>query len=110
MFTEVTPVADAPFDAEATTYDAAFTETIVGKLQRARVWQYLDQCMPALPLNVLEINCGTGTDAYHLASKGNRVTATDASAAMIKQALSKASNQTGSCTFETCAFENLAGR
>ena len=75
----------SPFDTLAETYDADFSSSAIGLMQRKRVWKWL---VPLLnesgrSLNILEINCGTGEDAIRLASMGHRVIATDASAAMI---------------------------
>jgi SAM-dependent methyltransferase len=63
--TSEAPVARA-FDAAAAGYDAAFT------------------------VHVLELGCGTGEDAVWLAERGVRVTATDASPAMLAVAGEKA--------------------
>ncbi|MGE5326918.1 MAG: class I SAM-dependent methyltransferase [Deltaproteobacteria bacterium] len=80
----------APFDACAETYDAVFTESRVGRAQRASVWRELDrQFNPGQ--RILEINCGTCADALHLAESGVRVVACDASGKMISVALSRIS-------------------
>jgi SAM-dependent methyltransferase len=73
----------APFDAAAAGYDAAFTETALGHLLRARVWSWLDRSF-SIGDRVLELGCGTGADAVHLAERGVAVTATDASQAMLE--------------------------
>ena len=62
----------SPFDREAASYDVDFTYTAVGKLQRKRVYHFLAKSLSEKPLQVLEINCGTGEDATWLASRGNR--------------------------------------
>jgi 2-polyprenyl-3-methyl-5-hydroxy-6-metoxy-1,4-benzoquinol methylase len=72
----------APFDALAATYDELFTHSLIGQAQRDMVWKHIDQLWMSGD-RVLELNCGTGEDALHLASKGINVTACDASAAMI---------------------------
>ena len=78
------------FDNAAYSYDVDFTDTIVGRLQRDRVWRYLDQEVPsALSTKVLELNCGTGEDAIYLATKGHDVLATDISIKMIEQSSAK---------------------
>ncbi|MEO5998834.1 MAG: methyltransferase domain-containing protein [Chitinophagaceae bacterium] len=81
----------SPFDIAAETYDKDFTHSLIGQMQRKRVWQFL---MPLLqsyqrPLNILEINCGTGEDALQLAKLGHNVTAMDASEQMILKAKQK---------------------
>jgi SAM-dependent methyltransferase len=78
----------AVFDALAVEYDARFTESMLGRMLRRALWRWLDRAF--LPgQRVLEINCGTGEDAVHLAARGVRVLATDASAAMVELARAK---------------------
>lgn len=79
------------FDSSAKTYDGDFTNTAIGKLQRAQVWNYL---LPLLtsPRNILEINCGTGEDAWVLSFQGHHVLATDVSGEMIEVAKTKLKN------------------
>ncbi|MEW6469568.1 MAG: methyltransferase domain-containing protein [Bacteroidota bacterium] len=71
------------FDEAAKVYDAEFTHSAIGKLQRGRVWHYLSEYLPLRKLSILEVNCGTGEDAIWMARKGHSVTATDISAGMI---------------------------
>lgn len=72
------------FDDFAASYDTDFTQTAVGKLQRDRVWQYLRAAL-APEQQILELNCGTGVDAFWLSAAGHEVLATDISAEMIRQ-------------------------
>lgn len=102
-----------PFDILAETYDADFSHTQIGKLQRAQVWEKLLPVLSAYkrPLNILEINCGTGEDALQLAAMGHTVIATDASAAMIAEAKQKISTDTAAqnrVSFIQCSFEELS--
>lgn len=76
------------FDEMARDYDAAFTETAVGKALREIVWSRLNGIF-ARSQHILELGCGTGADALHLARAGIKVTATDASAEMIEVAMAK---------------------
>ncbi len=78
-----------PFDPLAPTYDASFTHTAVGRSLRTRVWTRLDQHFQAGD-TVLELGCGTGEDALHLAGRGVHVLATDSSAAMLAVTQAKA--------------------
>jgi SAM-dependent methyltransferase len=78
-----------PFDALAVGYDAAFTDTPLGTVLREFVQRRLDARF-APGDHVLELACGTGEDAFHLGRRGIRVLATDASAAMVETARSKA--------------------
>lgn len=71
-----------PFDQLAPAYDDSFTRSRIGALMRRAVWDRLDALFPA-GSHVLELGCGTGADAIHLAGRGVRVLATDASAGMV---------------------------
>jgi len=75
----------APFDALAGTYDDQFTDSLIGRAQRQAVWRELDRVFQP-GQRVLEINCGTGIDAVHLASRGVEVLACDAAPRMIEVA------------------------
>jgi SAM-dependent methyltransferase len=79
---------DRPFDGLAAEYDSHFTGTPLGGLLRQAVWRRLDARFAA-GNRVLELACGTGEDAVHLARRGVRVLATDASAAMVETARGK---------------------
>lgn len=80
----------AAFDAFAQTYDATFSDTLLGRLLRQRVWRALQAAFPP-GSHVLEIACGTGRDAAWLAQQGVRITATDGSQQMIEAARATAS-------------------
>ena len=84
-------LVQSPFDILAETYDADFTQSQIGKLQRKRVWKFLDAILQTSgkSLKILEINCGTGEDAIRLAAMGHAVIATDASEIMIEKAQRK---------------------
>ncbi|MCH8171154.1 MAG: class I SAM-dependent methyltransferase [Bacteroidetes bacterium] len=96
----------SPFDNIAPFYDELFSDTKIGMYLKQIVWKYLDENLSedlscngttpnkklwagVKPLNILEINCGTGIDAIYLAKKGHNVIATDQSAGMIKTAQQK---------------------
>lgn len=73
------------FDSIAITYDDNFSNTAVGKLQRQRVWNYLEKTLSQnSELNILELNSGTGEDAIWFAKKGHKIIATDNSSNMIE--------------------------
>lgn len=78
------------FDVAATTYDADFTHSVVGRAQRDQVWRALDPLLAGAPKRVLELNCGTGEDALHMAGAGHFVLATDRSKAMLAIARARA--------------------
>ncbi len=77
-----------PFDAAASSYDAVFTTRRLGRWLREMVHDYLARTFRAGD-HILELNCGTGEDAIWLAKRGVRVTATDVSLDMLKQAQNK---------------------
>ena len=66
----------------AVDYDDTFTDTVIGRTMRAAVWRRTDELF-APGAKVLELNCGTGVDALHLAERGVTVLATDASQGMV---------------------------
>jgi SAM-dependent methyltransferase len=99
------------FDRAAETYDQAFTNSSIGRLQRNRVWGYLNKHItPAEFPRVLELNCGTGEDAKWFASKGFRVTATDLSPEMVEKAKLKFTNSKVSAAFQVCGFSEIVNR
>jgi len=77
------------FDGLAREYDAEFTATALGSVLRAMVWERFEHCFAGRE-HLLEIGCGTGEDAVHLARRGHRVFATDASEQMVRVAKAKA--------------------
>lgn len=77
------------FDGLADRYDADFTATALGRVLRAMVWERFERSFAGRE-RLLEIGCGTGEDAVHLALRGHRVFATDASEQMVRVAERKA--------------------
>jgi SAM-dependent methyltransferase len=73
------------WDASAETYEKDFSGTLIGQLRRRAVWSELDRVFH-LNQRVLELNCGTGIDAVHVAERGVRVLACDISPRMIELA------------------------
>jgi ubiquinone/menaquinone biosynthesis C-methylase UbiE len=100
----------AAFDVLAETYDTGFVESRIGFAQRQMSRKWLQPLLSGkAELQILEINCGTGADAIWLAEQGHKVTATDASPAMIYQAQQKAAvtSLDHQPSFYTCAFDKL---
>ncbi len=82
-------VRDA-FNSHAQLYDENERNNEILQYMRRRVWQsYLENFKSGD--HILEINCGTGTDAVFLAQHGIRVLATDLSATMVGLAHEKIS-------------------
>jgi ubiquinone/menaquinone biosynthesis C-methylase UbiE len=82
------PVAHANqayWDRTAENYDSLFSESVIGRVQRVAVWRELDKHFQP-GMRILELNCGTGFDAVHLARRGVRVIACDLSSKMIEAA------------------------
>jgi SAM-dependent methyltransferase len=77
--------AGAVFDRLATSYDQDFTDSLIGRAQRGEVWRVLRKIFHAND-NILELNCGTGEDAFFLAAQGTSVFSCDASQQMILRA------------------------
>lgn len=84
------PTAD-PFREEAERYDEEFGEGVIGRALRAVVWRHAEAAFPA-GAHLLDLGCGTGIDAAHLARRGHRVSALDASRAMLDRARSRVSD------------------
>jgi SAM-dependent methyltransferase len=76
------PHYTVPFDAVADDYDELFTESRIGRAQRASVWSELKKAF-APGDRVLEIGCGTGVDACFLGGYGVKVVACDSSPRML---------------------------
>ena len=74
--------AYAKFDVVAETYDDTFSASAIGRAQRSSIWEALDRTFQE-GQRILEINCGTGIDALHLAGRGVEVVACDSAPGMI---------------------------
>lgn len=73
------------FDSAAATYDDEFTLSQIGKLQRSRVYYWLEKSgVLANSKSIFEVNCGTGFDAEYFHKLGKKVVSTDASREMIQ--------------------------
>ncbi len=100
--------AHPAFSAVARHYDASFTDTAVGRLQRERVWHWLAENLLGTPA-VLELNCGTGADALWMARRGWQVLATDIAAEMVavtEEKLQQAGQQK-LVTTRVCSFSEV---
>ncbi|MBT9332353.1 class I SAM-dependent DNA methyltransferase [Paracidobacterium acidisoli] len=100
--------SSAVFDTVAETYDQIFTHTCIGNAQRFLVHDAIAHSFHAGE-HILELNCGTGEDALHLASQGISVTACDTSERMLDIARQKLAGCDASApvTFTVLANEDL---
>ena len=92
--------ARRPFAALARDYDAVFSRTSLGERLRRAVWAHLDRAF-APGSRVLDLGCGTGEDALHLASRGVRVVAVDREPAMLSETERKTRALGGLAQLET---------
>ena len=96
------------FDAAASSYDATY-ETLEGikKLRSLTMRTFLKFFHPGERL--LELNCGTGTDAVTLAKHGMTVLATDSSPLMLEEADKKIDREdcNGKVQTQLVPFEDL---
>jgi ubiquinone/menaquinone biosynthesis C-methylase UbiE len=96
----------APFDKLAEQYDALWTGSAVGRLQREAVWRAIDPLF--LPGDsVLDLGCGTGEDALHLMASGVTVHGIDSSPAMVRIARARGVNAR---TLPIEALDQVVGR
>lgn len=70
------------FDTIAQEYDRIFTNSAIGRAQRDAVWEIAQRAFSP-GSHILELNCGTGEDAFFLSRQGMSVYACDASENMI---------------------------
>jgi ubiquinone/menaquinone biosynthesis C-methylase UbiE len=73
----------SPFQEIAPKYAALWSDTPGGRAQRERVWREIDALFHPGD-QVLDLGCGTGDDAVHLASRGVNVLGIDSAPAMIQ--------------------------
>lgn len=98
----------AYWDSAAAKYERSFSGTLIGQTRRHSVWRDLDRAFhPGQRL--LELNCGTGIDAIHLAARGIQILACDISPRMIQIAREGAvkSGFEGRLDFRVLPTENL---
>ncbi|MBI1354496.1 MAG: methyltransferase domain-containing protein [Acidobacteria bacterium] len=79
------------FDAVAETYDADFTDSHIGRLQRGQLRRIYDRLF-APGMRLLDLGCGTGEDALAFAADGCEVEGVDVSPAMVELARRRAAD------------------
>ncbi|MFB3920159.1 MAG: methyltransferase domain-containing protein [Terriglobia bacterium] len=100
---------DAPFDAIAATYDESFTHSLTGEAQRRSTWREFGHAFHP-GQRILELNCGTGVDAVHLADRGVEVVACDVAPQMIQVARARLTRvgSRAAIDFRVLATEDIA--
>ncbi len=73
----------AVFDQLAERYDALWSDTAIGRNQRAAVWRWVDPLFQP-DERILDLGCGTGRDAEHFMARGMEVEGIDASSGMVR--------------------------
>ena len=97
------------FNQVATSYDDDWTESVIGRLQRAAIWRTIDGLYQSGD-RVLDLGCGTGVDAMHLAAQDIRVHGIDLAPAMVAVAKRRAGDTrlAERVTFQALGIEDLA--
>lgn len=98
----------AAFSQTADTYDRFAEDHPHLTRMRRKVYDHLMRVVPP-PARLLELNCGSGTDAVYLAHQGHRIHAIDIAPGMLERLESKV-NQLGlhdQITSQRCSFLNL---
>jgi ubiquinone/menaquinone biosynthesis C-methylase UbiE len=101
-----TQSARVAFNALAGDYDSIF-ETYRTKKLRNRIYRLIETYVSP-PSQILDMNCGTGTDAAYFAGRGFHVTGLDISEVMVTKAKSKLESlHAASYQFLQGSYENL---
>lgn len=91
----------SPFQQIAPQYAALWSDTPRGRAQREQVWREIDDLFHPED-RVLDLGCGTGDDAVHLAARGVNVLGIDSAPGMVEIARTRGVDAT------QMAIENLA--
>jgi ubiquinone/menaquinone biosynthesis C-methylase UbiE len=95
------PQAALAFDYLAKEYDTIFTKSLIGRAQRNAVWSVLTRTFRRGD-RILELNCGTGEDAFFLARNGISIFACDASERMIQVADQRLRDEAPTAAVQFC--------
>ena len=109
MSSDPTHFAQTYWDAAAETYVRDFAGTGIGETRRYAVWGRLEKIFsPGQKL--LELNCGTGIDAVHLAKRGIELVSCDISSRMIELArqLAASTNTSDLIDFRVLPTEEIS--
>ncbi|RZJ00255.1 MAG: class I SAM-dependent methyltransferase, partial [Rubrivivax sp.] len=77
------------FDSVAADYDGPRGNNVAIQDMRDEMWRWLDRSF-APGSRLIDLGCGTGLDAVHLAEQGHHVTATDWSERMVERTRDRA--------------------
>jgi SAM-dependent methyltransferase len=80
------------FDSVAADYDGAGGNNALIQDMRGEMWRWLDATFPP-GSRLIDIGCGTGLDAVHMARLGHHVTATDWSPRMVQRTAERAERE-----------------
>jgi len=107
MENDIDTIAEA-FSRTAEKYDAFADDHLNQTRMRNKVYAHIHRFIP-LDSHILELNCGTGTDAVELARRGYKVHATDISPGMLERLQNKIlqNNLGNQITFQQCSFTAL---
>jgi len=72
------------FSAQSGVFDATYSQSTITNYMRSRIRQHVEAFLPPKS-RILELNAGTGVDAFYFASKGHSILATDVSDGMINE-------------------------
>src|ERR1051326_613698 len=100
-------IAEA-FSRTAEKYDAFAEDHPNQSRMRSKVYAHIERFIPK-GSRILELNCGTGTDAVELAQRGYQIHATDIAPGMLERLHDKVSksNLGEQITSQQCSFTNL---
>jgi len=100
-------IAEA-FSRTAEKYDAFAEDHPNQTRMRNKVYAHVERFIPA-GSRILELNCGTGTDAVELARRGYQVHATDIASGMLERLRDKVQkfDLSRQITFQQCSFTEL---
>jgi ubiquinone/menaquinone biosynthesis C-methylase UbiE len=96
------------FTAQSAVFDKLYGNDSIIAYKRTRVRQHISSHIKP-GSEILELNCGTGEDAFYFAMQGFRVHATDTSTGMLDELMKKKSArpESGSISMEQCSFTKL---
>jgi len=107
MGDEFNTIAEA-FSRTAEKYDAFAEDHPNQSRMRNKVYAHVERFIPK-GARILELNCGTGTDAVELARRGYRIHATDIAPGMLERLQDKIAkfNLSANITAQQCSFTEL---